>query len=82
MLFQPGADLVELAVHFRVLDLQLGNRHRGADTRDNVLALSVHQVLAEHFVRAVRGVAGERDARAAVLALVAENHRLDVDGGA
>ena len=62
-----------------VLGGELGNRHRGADARHHVFALSVHQVVAEQDFFAGRGVAGEGDARAGVLAHIAEDHRHDVD---
>ena len=55
---------------------------RGPDAGDDVLALGVGQVLAEEHLLAGVRVAGERDARAGVVAHVAEDHRHDVDGRA
>jgi hypothetical protein len=55
---------------------------RGADAGDDVLALRVDEILAIELVGAGRGVAGKRDAGRAILAHVAEHHRLDIDGGA
>ncbi len=55
---------------------------RRADAGDHVLALGVDQVFAVELVGAGRGVAGEGDAGGAILAHVAEHHRLDVDRGA
>ena len=60
----------------------LGERLRGADAGDDVLALGVDQELAVEDVFAGAGVAGEADAGGAVVAHVAEHHGLDVDGGA
>ena len=54
----------------------------GADAGDDVLALGVHEELAVELVLAGGGVTGESDAGAAVVAHVAEDHHLDVDGGA
>ena len=53
-----------------------------AHARDHVLALGVDKELAEETGGAGLGVAGEGDARGAVVAEVPEDHRLDVDGGA
>jgi hypothetical protein len=69
-------------VHARHLALELGDRLGVADAGDDVLALGVHQVVAEEDVLAGVGVAGERDAGARADAHVAEHDRLDVDGGA
>jgi hypothetical protein len=61
--------------------LELGDRFRGADTGDDVLALGVDEELAVEHLLAGGGVAGEGDAGAGVFAGVAEDHGLDVDGG-
>ena len=53
-----------------------------ADAGDDVLALRVHQVLAEEGVLAGGWVAGESDAGAGGVSHVAEDHALHVDGGA
>ena len=62
--------------------LELADRERGADAGDDVFALRVHQVLAEEYLLAGGGIAREADAGAGVFAEVAEDHGLDVDGGA
>ena len=61
---------------------QVGDRLGVADAGDDVLALGVDQEVAVALVGAVSGVAGERDAGGGGVALVAERHHLDVDGGA
>ena len=60
----------------------LADRLRRADAGDDVLALGVGQVLAVEHLLAGVGVARERDARARVVAHVAEDHGHDVDGRA
>ena len=59
--------------------LELADGQRSADAGDDVLALRVHQVLAEEDLLAGGGIAGEADAGAGVLAQVAEDHGLHVD---
>ena len=56
----------------------LGGAHAG----HHVLALGVHQELAEELLLAGGGVAGEGHAGAGGVAGVAEDHHLHVDGGA
>ena len=75
-------DREQLVVRGLVDLAHVGQRHRVADARDDVLALRVLQVVAVHALVAARGVAGEADAGAGVGAEVAEHHRLDVDRGA
>ncbi len=75
-------DLHQLVVRRLVDRLQLGERHRVADTRDDVLALRVLEVVAVDALVAAGRVTGEGDARAGVGAEVAEDHRTDVDGRA
>ncbi len=53
-----------------------------ADAGDDVFALGVAEEVAVGPVLAGGGVAGERDPGAGVVAFVAEDHGLDVDGGA
>ena len=62
--------------------LELGDGAGVADARDDVLALSVDEIVAVELLLAVCGVAREGDACGGGVALVAEDHRLDVDGGA
>ena len=76
-LFELGAGLLKA---FDVLEL--GNGAGVADAGDDVLALSVDQVVAIEFLGAVSRVAGEGNARSRRVALVAEDHALNVDCGA
>ena len=54
-------------------------RLRRPNARDDVLALGVHQVLAEQALLTGRGVSREAPAGRAFLAAVAEHHQLHVD---
>ena len=94
VLFQALLDCVQLAVDPGELLLQ-GRKTRGvlglarlvdgvggADSRHHVLALGVGQPLAIEDVLARGGVAREGDARAGVIAHVAEHHGLHGDRGA
>ena len=58
------------------------DRLRGADAGDHVFALGIDQILTVEVVFAGGRVAGEGHAGGAVVAHVAEDHRLDIDGGA
>ncbi len=80
MVFQRRAYFLELLESLRELVRHLGNLHRGADACHHVLALCVGEELAEQALRAGSRVAGERNARAAVIAHVAESHGLHVYG--
>ena len=82
VVFERPADAEKLLVDLRHLLLERRDLLRRPDARDDVLALRVDEVLAVEDVLARGGVAGERDARAAVVAEVAEDHRLDVHRGA
>ena len=62
--------------------LKIGNGARIADACDDVFALGVHQIVAVEFLFPVCGVTGKGNARCGGLALVAEDHRLHVHGGA
>ena len=75
------ADGHELLVDLGHLLLEPADRLGGADAGDDVLALGVDQVVAVEDVLAGVRVAGEGDAGARVVPHVAEDHRLDVDGG-
>jgi hypothetical protein len=59
-----------------------GDLLRRADTGDHVFALGIDQEFAVEQVFARARVAREGDAGAAVVAQIAEDHRLHVDGGA
>ena len=61
---------------------QVGDRLGVADASDDVLALGVDQEVTVALVGAVGGVAREGDAGGGGVALVAEGHHLNVDGGA
>ena len=81
--------VLELLHHAEELLVALGEvvGHRverlgDADARDDVFALRVGEEVAVGSALARRRVARERDAGAGVVALVAEHHRLHVDGGA
>ncbi len=82
VLFQAPGDVAELLVDLGHGLFELADGKRSADAGDHVLALRVHQVLAEEDLLAGGGIAGEADAGAGVLAQVAEDHGLHVDGGA
>ena len=76
------ADLEELGVGLGEVILQLDHGLGRAHTGDDVLALGVDEELTVEFVGAIGRVAGESDAGAGVVAGVAEDHGLDIDGGA
>ncbi len=82
VLLERRHDADQLVVRLLVDLLHVGQRHRVADARDDVLALGVLEVVAVHPLVARRRVAGEGDPGAGVVAPVAEDHRLHVDGGA
>ena len=75
------ADLAATACRPWASLLELADRLGRADAGDDVFALGIDQVVAEELVCARVRVARERDAGARVVARVAEDHRLDVDGG-
>src|SRR5260370_8173885 len=52
---------------------------RRADAGDDILALRIDEVFAVELLHAGRRVAGEGDAGGAILATIAEHHRLDAD---
>ena len=93
MFLESDPDVVELLVDFRIRSLErvevavlvaLGvfvNGARSARSGHHVLPLSVDEVFAVKGVLAGGGIAGEGDARVAVVAEVPEHHRLNVDGG-
>ena len=82
VVFEGLADVLELSECFGELLRHLCDGHRGTDACDNILALCIGQELAHKLLLAGSGVAGERNAGAAVVAHVAEGHHLNVDGGA
>ena len=79
VMFQRIGGLHELFVHFRHLVLEFGNRPRRTNAGDDVLALRIGEKLAvESFFTGGR-IPGEGHAGAAIVAHVAEHHRLDID---
>ena len=80
--FQGGANFEQFGVRAGHLFLELQHGLRGAHAGDDVLTLSVDEELTVEFIHAVSRVAGEGDAGSGVIAGVAVDHRLDVDGGA
>ena len=81
-LFEVQSDFLELFPNFGHVVLQRSfDLLRAADTGNNVFALSVNQVVASDSLDASGAVAGKSNAGGAVVAHVAEDHRLNVDGG-
>ncbi len=81
VVFQNLANVLELSVHFGKHFCHLGDRHRGANACDDVLALCVHKEFAHKTGFARCGVTSECNARAAIVAHIAERHHLYVDCG-
>ena len=91
MLFQDVADLGQLAVALRhdlfhggecaALVLVTVDRLGRADAGDHILALGIDQEFTVEVILPGGRVAGEGHAGGAVVAHVAEHHRLHVDGG-
>ena len=73
------ADALQLVERLRQVLLQLEHRLGRPHAGDDVLALRVDQELTVELLHAVRGIAGERDAGAGVVARIAVDHRLHVD---
>ena len=84
MLLEQHEDVLELLAGLLEARhvLELGDRRGVADAGDDVFALGVDEVVAVEFLGAVGSVTGERDAGRGRVALVAEDHALDVDGSA
>ena len=81
VVLQLAGDVHELLVGLGHDLGQLVDGLGGAHAGHHVLALGVHQELAEELLLAGGGVAGEGDAGAGGVAHVAEDHLLHVDGG-
>ena len=79
MVFESFADVEELIVNVGKNFRHFGNRHRRSYARDDVFALRVHKEFAHKPLFAGGGVTRERDARAAIVAHIAERHHLNVD---
>ena len=82
VVLEAGSDLNELIVDLGHLLMQLADGRRSTDTGDDVLALSVDQVLAHQLLLAGGGVTGEGNAGAGTHTGVTEGHLLHVDGSA
>ena len=82
VLLERLEDVHQLLVGLREPVLHLLDVPRGARAGDDVLALGVGEEVAGGLGRAGDLVAAEGDAGAGGVALVAEDHLLDVDGGA
>ena len=82
MLFQRGADIFQFAIGLGHFLLKRGDGIGRADAGDDIFALRVDEIFAVKNFFAGGRVAGEGDAGAAFGAGVAEDHGLDVDGGA
>ncbi len=77
--FKRFGNRVELVVKRLVVFFEFSDRLRGADAGNDVFALGVEQIFAIQNVFAIRRVAREGNAGAAVVAHVAEDHRLNGD---
>ena len=82
VLLEPADRGEQLRVRLRQQLVHALDRLGRADARDDVLALRVLQELAVEPALAGRRVTREADARPGAVALVAEDHLDDVDGGA
>jgi hypothetical protein len=82
VLLEGLPDLAELLVGLGKAGLELDELHRGADAGHDVLALGVDEAVAIELVGAGVRIAGEADAGAGGVTLVAEDHLDDVDGRA
>ena len=81
MVLQCLANFLKLSKCLRELLSHLRDRHRGADTCNHVLALSVDQELAHQLLLAGSRVSGKRNTGSAVIAHVTECHGLYVYSG-
>ena len=82
VLLEPADRREQLRVRLRQQLVHALDRLGSADTRDDVLALGVLEELAVEPALAGRRVTREANARPGTVALVAEDHLDDVDGGA
>ena len=82
VVLEAGSNLDELVIDLGHLLMQLADGRRSTDTSNNVLALSIDQVLAHQLLLAGGGVAGEGNAGAGTHTGVTEGHLLHVDGSA
>ncbi len=82
IVFHAGDGREEFLIDFRHSLFESVDVKRGADASDDVFALRVRKELGVDLLFAGARVAGESDAGAGIFAHVAEDHGLDVDGGA
>ena len=80
--FEAAGDLDELVVDLGHFLMQLADGGGSTDAGDDVLALSIDQVLAHQLLLAGGGVTGESNAGAGTHAGVTERHLLNVDSSA
>ena len=82
VVFENGADLFELVVNAGVCCFELVDFQRGSCSCNNVFSLGIHEKLAVEDVFTGGSIAGEGDTCSAIFAHVAEDHGLNVAGGA
>ena len=80
MAFKATPQVQQLLEHFWHFLRHFANRFRGADSSDNILTLSVDEVLAKHFVFPSTRIAGETDACGAAVSQVSKDHGDDING--
>src|SRR5579863_7898076 len=81
MLFQAMSNLLELFVDLRQIFLQAVNLGWCADTGNDIFSLCVEQIFAIYALLTSGGVARKSNASAAIVAHVAKDHALYIDGG-
>ena len=79
MVFEGLGNVCELLIYLRHLVREVRDRLRRSDTGNNIFALRVHQIFAIQLLFACGGVSCESNARAAIVAHVAEYHGLYVN---
>src|SRR5688572_28227880 len=80
MMFKFVGYIDKLSVNLGVFTFKFGKRYGGADTGHHIFALRVHEVVAKQLLLACRRVTGESDTCTGLIAHVAEDHRLHIDG--
>lgn len=81
VLFEYITGFFKLLVDDWILLCKLGNWHWCTNTSNNILALSIHQVLAKDDIFACGCITCERNTGTTVITTVAKDHCLDVDSG-
>ena len=82
MVFQLLGDIHKGVISVRDFSFQTFNLGSIANAGHHVFTLGIDKVFAEHLILASLRIARESDARAGVIAHIAENHSLDIDSGA